>query len=369
MTRSAWHALLWFSVFAANVDAQPAPSPPPGIAVRELGHGVQFTDAKGYALYTYDVDLREPGKSACVADCAAMRPPAIAEMIPEKMPEGWAVVTRDDGAQQWAYNGRPLYRYVRDANAGATFGVDEGWNIAFTPIITPTGVSVGSTVRGHVLTTSAGKTLYTRTGDGKNNSPCDRACLQTWSPLKAPWAGFDFADFSVIKRSDGVFQWAFKGEPLFSFAGDAQPGDLNGDGYGGDWRPRILEPAPPAPNWVTVVKSDGGALYANKNGMTLYRLMLDKNWSDIALRSNGQCDKNCLAEYWTPVSAESQLPRLGHWSVVESEDHGLQWAYQGMPLYTLNLETQPGQLYYTTYRKFQWMKPIMYALPALPGVF
>jgi hypothetical protein len=26
-------------------------------------------------------------------------------------------------------------------------------------------------------------------------------------------------------------------------------------------------------------------------------------------------------------------------------------------------------LYYTTYRQFQWMKPIMYTLPALQGVF
>ena len=30
-------------------------------------------------------------------------------------------------------------------------------------------------------------------------------------------------------------QWAVKGKPLYYFAGDAKPGERNGDGSGGTW--------------------------------------------------------------------------------------------------------------------------------------
>jgi predicted lipoprotein with Yx(FWY)xxD motif len=43
------------------------------------------------------------------------------------------------------------------------------------------------------------------------------------------------ADFTVMKRDDGTPQWAFKGQPLYFFVGDAQPGDVNGDKSGGVW--------------------------------------------------------------------------------------------------------------------------------------
>ncbi len=118
-----------------------------------------------------------------------------------------------------------------------------------------------------------------------------------------------------------------------------------------------------------MVGSDGGPLYADANGMTLYSLLEDNNATERAYRGGNHCDEGCLARYWNPVGAETMGPPIGHWSVLEHEDGTLQWAHLGRPLYTLKLENRPGQLYYTTYRQFQWMKPIMYALPALQGVF
>jgi predicted lipoprotein with Yx(FWY)xxD motif len=131
----------------------------------------------------------------------------------------------------------------------------------------------------------------------------------------------------------------------------------------------ILEPAPPVPDWVTVVGSDGGALYADAAGMTLYRLLEDGNATELAYRGGNHCDAACLVRYWDPVLASEELAPLGYWSVIPRGDDTYQWAYKGMPVFTSRLETRPGQLYYTTYRQFQWMKPIMYALLALQGVF
>lgn len=40
---------------------------------------------------------------------------------------------------------------------------------------------------------------------------------------------------SIVTRADGVQQWAFKSMPLYFFAGDAKPGEANGDKQGGVW--------------------------------------------------------------------------------------------------------------------------------------
>ncbi|MEP6899018.1 MAG: hypothetical protein ABI870_10850 [Rhodanobacter sp.] len=39
----------------------------------------------------------------------------------------------------------------------------------------------------------------------------------------------------MVKRADGIRQWVYLGQPLYLFAGDARPGDLDGDGVNGSW--------------------------------------------------------------------------------------------------------------------------------------
>lgn len=342
---------------------------PDDAAVTPLGYGTRITDAQGFTLYTFDTDLREPGTSTCTGACAEMRPPLLADSPPEEMPSGWSVMPRNDGALQWAYNDRPLYRYARDLDPGAVFGAGNGWNVVLEPMLTPAELSMTDTVLGKVLATADGRSLYVQSGTSPADTTCDTACRETWQPVEAPWAARDFGAFSVITREDGFYQWAYDGQALYTFAGDARPGDLNGHAQDSVWHAAILEPAPPVPDWVSVVASDGGDLYADARGMTLYRLMIDENDTEQSYNGGNHCDEACLDKYWTPVSADAPQPRVGHWSVIAGRDGSWQWAYQGMPLYLLNLETRPGQLYYTTYRQFQWMKPIMYALPSLQGVF
>jgi predicted lipoprotein with Yx(FWY)xxD motif len=44
----------------------------------------------------------------------------------------WTIVVRDDGARQWAYKGKPVYYWVRDAKAGDRTGdgVNNVWRLA-----------------------------------------------------------------------------------------------------------------------------------------------------------------------------------------------------------------------------------------------
>jgi len=86
-----------------------------------------------------------------------------------------------------------------------------------------------------VLASKEGRTLYTFDKDAARKSNCNGACIAAWPAFTVanPAAADD--DFSVIHRDDGGMQWAFKGKPLYFFAGDAQPGDKNGDKSGGVW--------------------------------------------------------------------------------------------------------------------------------------
>ena len=343
---------------------------PAEVATIELGHGTRLTDAHGFTLYQYENDLRKPGTSTCTDDCVVKRPPLVAADLSQEIPENWSLVERDDGVQQWAYGGMPLYRYARDTHERVAFGGGDGWSIAFKPITTPSEMTIASTVLGHVLASSGGRTLYFHTGGAQSDSfDCNGECLEAWLPLEAPWGAIDYGEFSVRARGDGVYQWAYRNKPLYLNSRDSSHGDANGEGVDGVWRVMILEPALQVPEWITVVGSDGGALHADSDGMTLYSLVEDQNSTEQAYVGGNHCDEACLARYWNPVQAQSQVVPIGHWSVIENEDQSLQWAYLGRPVYTSKLETRPGQLYYTTYRQFQWMKPIMYSLPALQGVF
>ena len=82
-------------------------------------------------LYTFDKDEPKSGKSVCNGQCAALWPPLMASA--DAKPSGdWTVVTRDDGSKQWAYKGKPLYHWVKDAKPGDKTGdgVNNVWKVA-----------------------------------------------------------------------------------------------------------------------------------------------------------------------------------------------------------------------------------------------
>ena len=130
--------LLGTQVFAALVvlliagTAFTADKMPAGVQARKADSGtVVLADAKGMTLYTFDKDMK--GMSMCSGKCAMNWPPLAADA--DAKPVGdWTIVKRDDGSMQWAYKGKPLYTFAKDANPGETKGEGVGtvWH-AVTP--------------------------------------------------------------------------------------------------------------------------------------------------------------------------------------------------------------------------------------------
>lgn len=99
------------ALFVTFVHAEPAARMAGGMLV----------NTAGMTLYTFDMDVAGSGKSKCNGPCATLWPPATAAA--DARPEGeLSIVTRDDGAKQWAYKGKPVYTYAADKKAGDMTG-------------------------------------------------------------------------------------------------------------------------------------------------------------------------------------------------------------------------------------------------------
>ncbi len=86
-----------------------------------------------------------------------------------------------------------------------------------------------------VLASKDGKTLYTFTKDAAGKSNCSGGCATAWPPFIVANPALAGGEFSIVMRDDGAQQWAFKGQPLYFFAGDTKPGEMNGEASGGVW--------------------------------------------------------------------------------------------------------------------------------------
>ena len=91
-------------------------------------NGDRLTTRAGLTLYTFDNDVVGSGKSVCNAPCTNIFPPYLVEPGAAAAGEV-SVVTRADGTQQWAWKGRPLYRFYADDKPGDLGGDGMNRNI------------------------------------------------------------------------------------------------------------------------------------------------------------------------------------------------------------------------------------------------
>ena len=87
-----------------------------------------MVDHKGMTVYTFDKDAG--GKSMCNGDCAKNWPPMMAP-AGAKVEGKWSVIKRDDGMMQYAYDGKPLYTFVKDEKPGEKKGdmMKDMWHV------------------------------------------------------------------------------------------------------------------------------------------------------------------------------------------------------------------------------------------------
>jgi predicted lipoprotein with Yx(FWY)xxD motif len=99
-------------------------------------------------------------------------------------------------------------------------------------------VDLSDTSLGEILVDGEGRTLYLFTVDEPGQSNCEDECLDAWPPLEGEATageGVNADLLGTIEREDGSIQATYADWPLYYFAADEAPGDLNGQGVNDVW--------------------------------------------------------------------------------------------------------------------------------------
>ncbi len=101
--------------------------------------GGSASEQPAFTLYVFDPDQNSSG-SVCNGGCATNWPPLLTT---DSVPSGVSnlgTITRDDGSTQVSYDGRPLYFFINDNEAGDTNGQGVGgvwWTVPYTVTYVP----------------------------------------------------------------------------------------------------------------------------------------------------------------------------------------------------------------------------------------
>jgi predicted lipoprotein with Yx(FWY)xxD motif len=130
-------------------------------------------------------------------------------------------------------------------SGGGTGAAAGGYAATGKPIVVSKAGTIGMrhTNLGNVLVDTQGRTLYLFEKDRGMTSSCSGACASIWPPVTATGkpsagSGLSASKITLAKRSDGTMQVNYGGHPLYTYAGDAGPGDTKGEGldqFGAKW--------------------------------------------------------------------------------------------------------------------------------------
>lgn len=253
---------------AGRVPAGPATQMPPGFAVTTVSIGRMLTTAENDAVYAFADDTAT--STACEGDCLRRWEPVPAPALARQQDQ-WTILERAPGVRQWVFRGEPLYTHRYDRHSWSQEGSDEaGWHNVFTqrsPAF-PDTFTVQASLAGNVLADASGRTIYTYQcgDDSRDQLACDHPddtqvyrlavcgggdptrCLEFWpyvtatpdavSPNRtwsARWIDPQTGRFARENQIGAVRVWTYRDRPVYTFAGDRRPGDVNGDGFG-EWR-------------------------------------------------------------------------------------------------------------------------------------
>jgi predicted lipoprotein with Yx(FWY)xxD motif len=193
-----------------------------------------------------------------------------------------------------------------------------------------------------VLADERGRSLYTSDRDSPGKSACDLACSKEWHALEAPKDARGAGLWQPILRDDGGKQWAFRGMPLYTYVHDEKAGDAKGRSAEG-WH--IVEnqafAGVPLPDGISTAElvNAGGQVFLDAHNHALYSYSGDLNddKSHCVATTGASAASEC-PNHWQPLGAGEAANNLGEFTVIERPDGTRQWAYQGLPLYTYDLD-------------------------------
>lgn len=251
---------------------------------------------------------------------------------------------------------------------GTDSGTEDTTTTAFATTTTEamsTSVHLAETSLGEILVGPEGMTLYGFTVDDPGVSNCYDACAEAWPPLDGDTPiddGLDTSLFSTTERTDGTIQLVIGDWPLYYFAGDAAPGDVNGQDVEGVWfvvdadgnlvgaDPDEEATASPAgdrsydygssdSSGLKVAETELGPTLVTVEGMTLYGFTQDTPTSSA-------CTGGC-ADNWPPVPGDTALPSdldASLFTTITRDDGSTQLVFGDWPLYTFVGDTAPGEI-------------------------
>jgi predicted lipoprotein with Yx(FWY)xxD motif len=355
--------------------------------------GPVLANEEGRTLYSWPRDRSTPGRSQCTDEqfskyrhvtgvdiyfprpesrgsCVDKWPPFLASES-AKASGDWSLIERDDGSIQWAYRGLPLHTSVKDQRPGEVNGLSVkvnsygGWEPVSAPLDMPPGVKLLRTSVGVVMATEDDRPLYTRSSD-----QCE-GCVGS-EPLVAGALIDRIGEWSVVKGTGGIRQYAFRGTPVYvgknSLSGISGSRLEEPDG----WKAVIYRHAAPVPPEIETQFSLIGDIYTNSDGMALYvfhcesgneRLPCDDPGEAAAYWSIICGAPEVCAERWRPFVAGPGASASGEWTIttiphpVYSDSKGLTydkednssalvraWAFRGRPTYTFTDDLEPAQI-------------------------
>jgi predicted lipoprotein with Yx(FWY)xxD motif len=250
---------------AVRDPIQPRPDVPPGLAVSTTFRGRLLHTMRGFSVYAFDGDTRT--HSGCDAACEQQFVPIQAPAAARAHGE-WGLFTRASGERQWTFRGRPLYVHAGDSRVRSLAGSDvPGWRTVYTQETSPPPAefTVQDSSAGQVLADARGRTIYSYTcgDDAPDQLSCEHPadtqvyrlamcgggsaerCARNFPYVEAAQGARDSGRlWRVVEIDPGTGHlaaggapgalrvWAYRERPVYTFAGDRQPGEVNADGLG-----------------------------------------------------------------------------------------------------------------------------------------
>lgn len=215
------------------------------------------------------------------------------------------------------------------------------------PVVT--GVQLSANAKfGSIITDNLGHSLYFFADDANGASACTGQCLTFWPSFYKDnltiGAGLNAADFTVITRTDGTKQIAFKGWPLYYFKNDKIAGDTNGDAVDSTWfigktdYSVMLGHMQLVGNDGAQYKSDGTAgteisqFITDGNGQTLYMFTHDLSKTNTFSNNVPAHDANWPVDSATTIKSIPSILDKTQFETI-TVFNKTQLVYKGHPLY------------------------------------
>ena len=226
----------------------------------------------------------------------------------------------------------------------------------------PSNIRLQETEMGVVFTDSRGMTLYTDNSDPKENVPActdnkdsreyrgeatephpnnpvasPSTCLMKHPPVLTGDAK-PVGAWTVLERSNGIKQWAYRGHPVYTSIKDLTPGQAYASveptllQYRKRWM-TIFAPLD-IPSDISVQTVGEARVFATFSGRTLYTLAQDRS-------GKSTCEDACL-EKWQPFLGGAMSQSRGEWALATRSDGTRQWAFRSKPLYMFKGDRKLG---------------------------